>query len=839
MLQVPLAPRSPSYAASDATPTPTSANAGLTSAIYGGGNDDAARLAAAREPPAWAPSPTDVPSLSAAAAIGASGYCGDVAGGAGGTSATDADDGRVEYTGSGGGGGAMGVRPSSAPPATSTPARGRSLPSPVTVQVASRSRRRPDGGAVGGVARGTVGTFHPRLYLAGGDCIECDGEMMSRGRFERLAGSVTAKWHVSIKVLPSGVTLGRWLQQHGLPVLQGRPRKRRAGDGEELEELEELEEARSASYPRSLRHTQSLRAALEETETADEGADREELGGEGRRSAGAAAASAQRAPQRPPGIQLSPDAAGPVAAAGAAAAAAAAAAPEGSSAAPTPVGTATAIAVGGCGPFDCFTGTANTEGNPGSPFEQLFPEDFANMYGTYGTDATDEALLDMIGDSSLLDDFMMGPADFPTQQQAPAAAAAVAAGHDGAEAAQPALWLGQGIQGALGAAAPMAAEAALSPSDQEQEAAGAASTAADTPRTGSLPATAAAAGMAPPPGLAGMRAVDVRAGSIPAAQAAAGDGATYGTTAEAYDFCSGGGAAADAATASGSGGRDGSAAVGGGSGGGARGPARGSGGGASSHASRAGDGGAVTEASAESYLLAARGSAGGSGGGGNSPFPVNPFAALTLADLSSDAAQHRAAPQPPPDWRAERSAFPAGADPWVAYHAAAASAGAAGAMDAATAAATASGGYDADLPYEQSVWTNSVDAGRLPSGAAGLGQAPAGGEDAAAACSSAQPAAYGAPPPLQVQAALLQQRAAAAAAASYVSHQRQAAAEAAAAAEAHNARLHRDFRQLHHAQAHAQSQRQAAAAAAAAYGEAERYASDGGHGHLYNGACDR
>ncbi|EFJ53056.1 RegA-like protein RlsK [Volvox carteri f. nagariensis] len=109
-----------------------------------------------------------------------------------------------------------------------------SLPQPVPVQVASRRKRRlegPGGGRAGrgakdGVTRGAVGLFHPQLYLSGGNCIECGNEMMSRGKFERLAGTATAKWHVSIKVLPSGVTLGKWLQQHGLPILQGRPRKR-------------------------------------------------------------------------------------------------------------------------------------------------------------------------------------------------------------------------------------------------------------------------------------------------------------------------------------------------------------------------------------------------------------------------------------------------------------------------------------------------------------------------------------------------------------------------------------------------------------------------------------
>ncbi|GLI59226.1 hypothetical protein VaNZ11_001069, partial [Volvox africanus] len=91
------------------------------------------------------------------------------------------------------------------------------------------------------ITRGAVGLFHPRLYLSGGDCIECGNEMMSRGKFERLAGTATAKWHVSIKVLPSGVTLGRWLQKHGLPVLQGRPRKRKAAEceGEYPEDAED------------------------------------------------------------------------------------------------------------------------------------------------------------------------------------------------------------------------------------------------------------------------------------------------------------------------------------------------------------------------------------------------------------------------------------------------------------------------------------------------------------------------------------------------------------------------------------------------------------------------
>ncbi|PNH00102.1 hypothetical protein TSOC_014108 [Tetrabaena socialis] len=125
---------------------------------------------------------------------------------------------------------------------------GAALPRPVQVQVASRSRRRAaedDGSST--VTRGAMGVFHPRLYLTGGDCIECGGEMMSRGRFERLAGTATAKWHVSIKVLPSGATLGRWLQQRGLPVLQGKPRKRRAGQGDADEEGEDEQDGCSSA----------------------------------------------------------------------------------------------------------------------------------------------------------------------------------------------------------------------------------------------------------------------------------------------------------------------------------------------------------------------------------------------------------------------------------------------------------------------------------------------------------------------------------------------------------------------------------------------------------------
>ncbi|KAG2483777.1 hypothetical protein HYH03_017373 [Edaphochlamys debaryana] len=73
-----------------------------------------------------------------------------------------------------------------------------------------------------------VGVFHPAPYLEGGRCIELGGAMLTRSAFERVGGSNMAKWYRSIKVLPEGCTLGRWLTRHGLPVLKGVPRNRKA-----------------------------------------------------------------------------------------------------------------------------------------------------------------------------------------------------------------------------------------------------------------------------------------------------------------------------------------------------------------------------------------------------------------------------------------------------------------------------------------------------------------------------------------------------------------------------------------------------------------------------------
>ncbi len=44
------------------------------------------------------------------------------------------------------------------------------------------------------------GVFHCDRYLAGLDCIWHQGRFVSRSRFEKEAGTSTAKWHCSIKV---------------------------------------------------------------------------------------------------------------------------------------------------------------------------------------------------------------------------------------------------------------------------------------------------------------------------------------------------------------------------------------------------------------------------------------------------------------------------------------------------------------------------------------------------------------------------------------------------------------------------------------------------------------
>ena len=59
------------------------------------------------------------------------------------------------------------------------------LPPPVSVQVSSRSRKTVDNSGKGKLTLGVVGVFHPQLYMKGGDCIEVNGKMISRGRCER------------------------------------------------------------------------------------------------------------------------------------------------------------------------------------------------------------------------------------------------------------------------------------------------------------------------------------------------------------------------------------------------------------------------------------------------------------------------------------------------------------------------------------------------------------------------------------------------------------------------------------------------------------------------------
>eukprot|EP00198_Chlamydomonas_reinhardtii_P010254 XP_001699591.1 hypothetical protein CHLREDRAFT_36449 [Chlamydomonas reinhardtii] len=84
------------------------------------------------------------------------------------------------------------------------------------------ARDAAEAAAVGGKV---VGVFHVLPYLEGGKCIEYDGELISRSAFERVGGSTMAKWYRSIKVLPDGMSLGRWLAAHKLPILKGNPRR--------------------------------------------------------------------------------------------------------------------------------------------------------------------------------------------------------------------------------------------------------------------------------------------------------------------------------------------------------------------------------------------------------------------------------------------------------------------------------------------------------------------------------------------------------------------------------------------------------------------------------------
>ncbi|GLI70537.1 hypothetical protein VaNZ11_015453 [Volvox africanus] len=80
------------------------------------------------------------------------------------------------------------------------------------------------------------GVFHPDRYLNGEDCIDYQGNFITRSKFEKLGGSLMAKWYRSIRVVTTDEPLGAWLTRRGLPVLKGNPRNRRpalAKDGYE------------------------------------------------------------------------------------------------------------------------------------------------------------------------------------------------------------------------------------------------------------------------------------------------------------------------------------------------------------------------------------------------------------------------------------------------------------------------------------------------------------------------------------------------------------------------------------------------------------------------------
>ncbi|EFJ46237.1 RegA-like protein RlsG [Volvox carteri f. nagariensis] len=83
-------------------------------------------------------------------------------------------------------------------------------------------------GGPGTPTQGTIyGIFHPDRYLSGEDCIDYQGNFITRSKFEKLGGSLMAKWYRSIRVVTTDEPLGTWLTRRGLPVLKGTSRNRK------------------------------------------------------------------------------------------------------------------------------------------------------------------------------------------------------------------------------------------------------------------------------------------------------------------------------------------------------------------------------------------------------------------------------------------------------------------------------------------------------------------------------------------------------------------------------------------------------------------------------------
>ncbi|GIL42243.1 hypothetical protein Vafri_276 [Volvox africanus] len=104
----------------------------------------------------------------------------------------------------------------------------------------SDDQKKRGGGSRGAVGRGVrrdgdnpddkpvlYGMFYPDRYMVGVDCILVEGTFVSRSRFEKLGGSLMAKWYRSIRVVETAEPLGTWLDRHGLPVFTGKARQRR------------------------------------------------------------------------------------------------------------------------------------------------------------------------------------------------------------------------------------------------------------------------------------------------------------------------------------------------------------------------------------------------------------------------------------------------------------------------------------------------------------------------------------------------------------------------------------------------------------------------------------
>ncbi|PNH09782.1 hypothetical protein TSOC_003568 [Tetrabaena socialis] len=110
-------------------------------------------------------------------------------------------------------------------------------------------------GLYGAAPAATYGKFHVDRYLQGDECVEYQGAFVTRSAFEKLGGSLQAKWYRSIRVLRNDEPIGAWLQRHGLPLLKGQPRNSRPTRGKRG-----AKQARTSPSPTAKTHGRQLTA---------------------------------------------------------------------------------------------------------------------------------------------------------------------------------------------------------------------------------------------------------------------------------------------------------------------------------------------------------------------------------------------------------------------------------------------------------------------------------------------------------------------------------------------------------------------------------------------------